>query len=130
MKNIKYLKLLIAVLSYLPFQGFTQLASPSAPKYYWSNKEFSKDVALFRAKAFVLNNIIGTNDDVVEFEMDPLAAASSGELTSLVYKSKQLDKEGLILGFFGNTWNSSGVIYQAYAFKNLPTVKITVTSTD
>ena len=116
MRSINYLKLLIAAISFLPFQGFSQLASPTSPKYYWSNKDFSKDVALYRAKAFVLNNILETNDNIVQFEMDPLAAASSGELTSLVYKSKQLDKEGLILGFFGNTWNSSGVIYQAYGW--------------
>jgi len=100
-----------------------QVATPLAPKYYLSIKEFSKDIALFRAKAYVLNNVLKTADEAVEFEMDPLAAASSGELTSLVYRCSQLNKEGLIFGFFGDKWNSSGVVYQAYAFKNFPTAR-------
>jgi len=100
-----------------------QMATPSAPSFYWSNKDFSKEVALFRAKSFVVANILGTSTKTVKFEMDPLAAASSGELTSLVYKSSELNKEGLILGFFGPKWSPDGVFYQGYGFKDLPTVK-------
>ena len=51
--------------------------------------------------------------------MIPLAAASSGDLTTLLYKCESKKKEGLILGFYGNYVNPSGVPYLGYAFKNL-----------
>ena len=83
-------------------------------------KEFSKEIALYSAKTFVIKDVLGESKDVVRFEVDPLAAATSGELTTLVYKCESKKQEGLILGFYGNYRNESGVNYQAYAFKNLP----------
>ncbi|WP_025144295.1 hypothetical protein [Pedobacter jeongneungensis] len=121
MKSKITLILLLQLVLFSKLQA--QVATPSAPNYYWSAKEFSKDIALFRAKAYVVGTILDASNDVVQFEMDPLAAASSGELTSLVYKSAKQSKEGLILGFFGSKWNPSGVTYQPYAFKNLPSAK-------
>jgi hypothetical protein len=82
-------------------------------------KEFSKDQALYKAKDYVMTQVIGVESNVIKFEIDPLAAASSGELTSLVYSCEQKNLRGLVLGFYGNKWNESGVVYQAYAFKNL-----------
>lgn len=83
-------------------------------------KGYSKEVALFRAKAFLIKNVLGDDGQVVKFGIDPLASAKSGELTSLSYSCKQKGKRGLILGFFSNRWNSSGVIFNQYSFKNLP----------
>lgn len=87
-------------------------------------KEFSKTIALYKAKSFVVDEIIGgATSDVVKFEIDPLVASNSGELTTLVYKCNQKNKAGLILGFYGEYWNKAGVIYTGYAFKDLPLVK-------
>src|SRR5690606_14372623 len=86
-------------------------------------KEFSKDIALFKAKEFVMEKIIGVDTELTKFEIDPLAASSSGQLTSLVYSCKEKNLSGLVLGFYGNRWNPAGVAYQAYAFKNLTEVK-------
>lgn len=83
-------------------------------------KEFSKDIALYRSKKFVMDEVLQSTSDVVRFEIDPLAASYSGELTSLVYHCEQKNKEGLILGFFGDYWNDAGVVYQGYSFKNVP----------
>lgn len=83
-------------------------------------KEFSKDISLYNAKIFVMNEVLGPATQVVKFEIDPLAASNSGELTTLVYRCSEKAKEGLILGFYGNRWNDAGVVYQAYAFKNMP----------
>ncbi|MEZ0129439.1 hypothetical protein AB9T88_06550 [Flavobacterium sp. LBUM151] len=82
-------------------------------------KEFSKDIALYNSKKFLFKDVIGSSEEIIQFEVIPLAAASSGELTTLLYKceSKQLD--GLVLGFYGNYWNEAGVLYQGFAFKNL-----------
>ena len=70
-----------------------------------------------------MQNVLGSYETPVKFEMDPLAASNTGEVTSLVYKCDEKSKEGLIIGFFGDRWNSSGAIYQAYAFKDLPKSK-------
>ena len=83
-------------------------------------KEFSKDEALYKAKDYVMKQVIGIEKKLVKFDIDPLAAASSGELTSLVYGCEEKNLSGLVLGFYGNQWNDAGVIYQAYAFKNFP----------
>lgn len=53
-------------------------------------KEFSKSIALYKAKSFVINEIIGgATSDIVKFEVDPLVASNSGELTTLVYKCSE-----------------------------------------
>ncbi len=82
-------------------------------------REFNKEVALFNSKNFLFSNILETKDDVDKFEVIPLASASSGELTTLLYKCEAKQKEGLILGFYGNYWNEAGVLYQGYSYKNL-----------
>ncbi|KJD32576.1 hypothetical protein PK35_10255 [Tamlana nanhaiensis] len=83
-------------------------------------KEFSKNTALYKAKEYVMTQIIGVKPELTKFQIDPLAAASSGELTSLVYNYEKKNITGLVLGFYGDYWNDNGVVYQAYAFKNLP----------
>jgi len=85
----------------------------------WTAKEFSKEISLFKSKEFLFKNVLGSTNQVVPFEVIPLAAASSGELTTLLYKCEAKQKEGLILGFYGDYWNEAGVLYQGYSFKNL-----------
>lgn len=84
----------------------------------WVAKEFSKDIALFNSKSFLFKNILLSGPEITKFEITPLAAASSGELTTLIYKCADKQKEGLVLGFYGNYWNEAGVLYQGYSFKN------------
>ena len=85
----------------------------------WTAKEFSKEISLFKSKEFLFKNVLGSTNEVVPFEVIPLAAASSGELTTLLYKCDTKQKEGLILGFYGDYRNDAGVLYQVYSFKNL-----------
>lgn len=115
--------ILSLILIFTVIENYAQVAGGPTLGSYFLAKEFSKEIALYRAKDYVVKNIFGKTNSVIEFEMDPLAATSSGEVTSLVYNSKELKKEGLILGFFGMNWNDAGVIYQGYAFKDLPTPK-------
>lgn len=85
----------------------------------WTAKEFSKEISLFKSKEFLFKNVLGSTNQVVPFEVIPLAASSSGELTTLLYKCDAKQKEGLVLGFYGDYWNEAGVLYQGYSFKNL-----------
>jgi hypothetical protein len=96
------------------------IAQVSSTSEYFFAKEFSKEISLYNAKEYVMKEVLGTSNDIVQFEIDPLAAALSGEVTSLDYKCESRSKEGLILGFYGNYWNNAGVVYQGYGFKNLP----------
>ena len=96
---------------------FSQIAVNS--NNIWNAKEFSKDIALYNSKNFLFKTVLESTTEVVPFEIIPLAAANSGELTTLLYKCEAKKKEGLVLGFYGNYWNEAGVLYQGYSFKNL-----------
>ena len=47
----------------------------------WLAQEFNRDVALYDAKSYLMQNVLGTGSEALHFEMIPLAAATSGELT-------------------------------------------------
>ena len=80
---------------------------------------YSKEISLFKGKAFVMKEVFGESKSIIKFELDPLSSASSGELTTLAYNCEDLKKEGIVFGFYGDYWNDAGVLYQGYSFKNL-----------
>lgn len=83
------------------------------------SKEYSKTIALYQAKFFLMTQVIKDSSSIIKFEIDPLAAAASGQLTSLNYSCKSKNLSGLILGFYGTYWNNHGVHYSGFAFKNI-----------
>lgn len=97
----------------------------STRSHLYYSKEYSKEISLYRAKAFLIDQVLGSFNLAIKYSIDPLAATKSGELTSLSYQCDELKKQGLILGFYGDKWNANGVAYQAYAFKNLSKEKAT-----
>lgn len=86
-------------------------------------KEYSKDIALYNAKKFVVDEIIEPSDTITQFEIVALVAANSGELTTLAYRCLGKRKSGLIFGFYNNYWNNAGVIYSGYGFKALTKIE-------
>jgi len=108
-------KLLLLIIILVSINVNSQVSS----KKITDGKGYSKNESLFKAKRFLISNIIEVTEEPIEFYIDPLAAASSGELTSLIYKCEGQNKEGLLLGFYGNYWNNEGVKFKGYAFKNL-----------
>ncbi|WP_191019031.1 hypothetical protein [Flavobacterium selenitireducens] len=86
-------------------------------------KEFSKDIALYHSKSFLYERVIGESESVVKFEAIPLAAASSGELTTILYRCPDLNLEGMILGFYGSYQSENGVDYRGFKFKNFEKFK-------
>ena len=81
-------------------------------------KAYSKEISLFRGKAFIIKEVLGLNKEVVQFQLDPMEAASSGELTTLYYSCEFLNKEGIVFGFYGDYINEYGLIYKGYSYKN------------
>lgn len=112
-------KLYCLITLLLTISASAQVAMPSQGGFYFNEKEFSKDISLFRAKYFLFNNVLGKSEKINTFEVIPLAASSSGELTTLLYRSEDFNKEGIILGFYGSYWNDSGARFQGYAYKDL-----------
>jgi hypothetical protein len=113
------MKIKITILSILLSIAFCYSQVKVNSNNIWTAKEFSKEISLFKSKEFLFKNVLGSTEQIVPFEVIPLAAASSGELTTLLYKCEAKQKEGLILGFYGDYWNEAGVLYQGYSFKNL-----------
>ncbi|MDH7459828.1 hypothetical protein QEG73_01020 [Chitinophagaceae bacterium 26-R-25] len=111
----------------LSFAASAQVASGSAGKFYRDAKEYSKNIALFNSKRFLFTNVFGlsSENELIQFEVIPLAAATSGELTTLLYKCDRTKQEGLVLGFYGSYCNSDGSVSQGYAYKNLEKEKAT-----
>ena len=82
-------------------------------------KEYSKNIALYQAKFYLINEVLNEPNEYDKLIIDPLAASKSSELTSVYYEGN--NKKGLILGFYDDYWDNggSGRSYQGYAFKNL-----------
>ena len=79
--------------------------------------EYSKDESLYRSKAYIMQRL-GVTTQPTKFQAFALAAANSGELTSLVYNSSEdAQKSGLLLAFYGGFVNEHGIRQQVYAFK-------------
>ncbi len=112
-------KLYCLITILLTISASAQVATPSQGSFYFNEKEFSKDISLFRAKYFLFNTVLGKSEKINTFEVIPLAASSSGELTTLLYRSEDFNKEGIVLGFYGSYWNESGARFQGYAYKDL-----------
>ena len=113
---MKYGFILLMVMVVQPI--FAQIPGPIGPLYFLG-QEYSKEVSAYRGKKFLMSEVLDVTEDVMQFEIDALTAASSGELTTLAYQCQTLGKEGLILGFYGNYWNPAGVVFKGYAYKNM-----------
>lgn len=83
-------------------------------------KEFSEEESFYRAKEFVMNDVLGAKEKITHFTLDHLAVAKSEELSSLVYHSSDRNQSGLVLGFYGTRMSEAGEIYNSYGFRALP----------
>lgn len=102
-------------------------AKPLAINYSYLNylppsvveiKGIAKEISQFRAKEFVINNIIGpTEGKEIKFETEALASDDSGGLISVAFNCNEVDKKGLLLAFIGNNKNADGQISKAYGFR-------------
>jgi hypothetical protein len=80
---------------------------------------FSKEITEYRVKQFIIDELLDLpNKQVVEVEIDALTASASGELTTVVYYCKELNKKGLVFGFWNPYVNDFNLRYKGYAFKH------------
>lgn len=83
-------------------------------------KEYSKDVAIFQAKDYLMTAILKCSGENLQFEVEALAAATSLEVITLWYKCELQAREGLIIGFYGYVVNEQGLGYYQYDFRDFP----------
>jgi hypothetical protein len=82
-------------------------------------QEYSKELTEFMAKEFIINEVLNVpNKEVIDFEIYSLTAAKSGELTTVIYNCKALNKRGLVLVFWNSYINEFNLKYKGYAFRN------------
>ncbi|WP_406684113.1 hypothetical protein N1F78_15695 [Seonamhaeicola sp. MEBiC1930] len=87
-------------------------------------KTIAKEIAQFRSKEYIINNIIGkTNGNDIQFETESLAADDSAGLISIAFNCNEIDERGLLLAFFGPNIDSYGNLMDAYAFRYIPLKK-------
>lgn len=82
-------------------------------------KEYDKTIALYEAKKYIVNHILAIDSTTLKFKARALAASSSRELTTVIYKCNSQKKMGLLLAFFNKTVSKNGFKYTKYSFKNL-----------
>ncbi len=63
--------------------------------------EYDKEYALYYGKYFLMTDVLGSpSSDYSKFEIEPLTASNSREITTVYYNSDEKNLEGLVFGFF------------------------------
>lgn len=84
-------------------------------------KAIAKQISQFRAKEYIINNIIGDSKGKdIKFETESLASDDSGGLITIAFNCDEVDKRGLLLAFFGDNKNQNGEISKAFGFRSIP----------
>lgn len=86
-------------------------------------KEYGKELATYYSKLYLYRDVLKSPQGISKFSIDAVSAANSGELTTLTYGLDDLNKKGLIIGFFGNYINENGVQYLGYRYLNFEQVE-------
>lgn len=85
---------------------------------------YSKEISVQKGKKYLLEQVLKPDERTKKLEVYGLSAASSGDLTTLIYNATEDDdNQGLLLVFYGNYWNEAGVQFQGYDFLNFDTEK-------
>ena len=82
-------------------------------------RKYNQDITLYEAKRYVIDSIIGRSKSPVYLEIDAIAAAKSGELTTVVYSCDSLKKKGVIFCFWSDFWNKYGTDFKGFKYKQL-----------
>lgn len=83
------------------------------------SQSFSKLITEYRVKEFIVSELLDVpNKQVLEVEIDALTASASGELTTVIYYCRELNKKGLVFGFWDARVNDFNVRFKGYAFKH------------
>lgn len=86
---------------------------------YLSTSQYNKVTSEEKAKKFLMEHVLQITETPLEFRVDALASATSGEVTTLFYECEQTNQSGLILGFYGDYVSKAGLNVKGYGFYHL-----------
>jgi hypothetical protein len=112
------MKNLLLVLSLLSLSIITNAQLINKTPGFFFAKEYGREFAAYYSKLYLYQEILNSPPGISKFSIDIISAANSGELTTLTYGLDDLNKKGLIIGFFGNYINENGVQYLGYRYLN------------
>jgi len=88
-------------------------------------RKWSAEREAYLGKKFIIEEILGEEqlNYYSKFQIEPLLASKTTELSTIYYNSNEKNKEGLLFGFYGRFWESetSGESFSGHSFKNLDT---------
>jgi hypothetical protein len=119
-ENKNLLPAIIITLVFIPVFGFCQVTSQDGKILSGiMAQEYSKDISEFRAKEYIIKNILDPSDSIAEFEVNSITASKSGELSVVIYRCKeQQGKEGMLFCFWNQRVNEFNVEFNGYSFRN------------
>lgn len=84
------------------------------------SRSFNKDLTQYMVKEYIVNELLDVkNQQAIDFGVDAVTSSGSGDLTSIIYSSKDQSKTGFIFGFWGSRFNEFNTKYQGYGFKQI-----------
>ena len=73
---------------------------------------YSKEITEYRVKEFIIKEILNLPEkQTIEIQISSITASKSGELTTVIYECKSLNKRGLIFGFWNERINEYNTTY-------------------
>jgi hypothetical protein len=117
--NRNILSAIIITLVFIPAFGFCQVTGERGKVLSEiMAQEYSKDISEFRAKEYIIKNILDSSDSIAEFEVNSITASKSGELSVVIYRCKEQRKEGMLFCFWNSRVNEFNVAFNGYSFRN------------
>ena len=113
--------LLLSIILLFTLNSYSQISAKNQTGIggYFLAKEYSAKITESYAEKYMIDKIIDLSELGTQYKIDALVASNSGELTTVYYQCKSQNKEGLILGFYGDYWNENGVTFKSHSFTHL-----------
>jgi hypothetical protein len=88
------------------------------------DREANKMTGEYYSKQFIVDEVLKVGDrQIVEFYADAITGAHSGELTTVLYECKSLNKKGVVFVFWNNFVTGNNLRFQGYGFYHIDVEK-------
>lgn len=84
------------------------------------SQERCKEITEYYCKQYIVDEVLEIGDrQSVEIYINPITAAKSGELTTVLYGCSSLNKKGVVFAFWNDYFSGSVLPYKGLGFYNL-----------
>ena len=114
MKKILTLLLVLGSFNCIAQVSQNDISNPYAKLFA---QAFSKDISDYLTKVYIARDILKLKEnEITGFEIDAVAAAKSGELTTVLYNCPKTNQKGMVLVFWNKGYYNLG-LYSFYHFE-------------